>query len=274
MALDQPEDNREMGFLDHLEELRWHLVRSVISILVFSVLAFLASDFVFETLIFGPVKPEFWTYQQLCRLSEALNSASLCIDEIPISFQNREMTGQFTMHIMSSLVIGLILAFPYTFWEIWRFVKPGLRDKEKSASRGAVLVVSMLFLMGVLFGYFIVTPLSINFLANYRLSNMIENIIDIKSIMGMEVTLVLACGFMFQLPVVSYFLAKAGLVSSALMKSYRKHAFVAILVISAVITPPDVMSQILVALPITLLYEISIVITKRVEKRNQEESIV
>jgi sec-independent protein translocase protein TatC len=176
------------------------------------------------------------------------------------------MAGQFMMDITSSAVIGLILGFPYVFWEIWRFIKPGLKSNEKNASRGAVAVVSFLFLLGISFGYFIITPLSINFLANYKLSDLIENIIDIKSIVGMLTMLTLACGFMFQLPVVSYFLSKAGIVTPALMKRYRRHSLVVILVLSAVLTPPDVMSQVLIAMPIIALYEVSIVISRRVEK--------
>ncbi|MFT6215386.1 MAG: sec-independent protein translocase protein TatC [Roseivirga sp.] len=177
------------------------------------------------------------------------------------------------MHITSSAVIGLILGFPYLFWEIWRFIGPGLRNNEKKASKGAVVVVSILFLIGICFGYFIVTPLSINFLSNYELSESIDDFIDISSIVGLISTLVLACGFMFQLPVVSYFLSKAGLVTPALMKRYRKHAFVTILIISAVLTPPDIMSQILIALPVTLLYEVSIAVSRRVERSNEKNAL-
>ncbi|KOF02977.1 preprotein translocase subunit TatC [Roseivirga seohaensis subsp. aquiponti] len=270
MALDQLDDKTEMGFLDHLEELRWHLVRSVIAVFVFALLAYISTDFVWGTVILGPTQPDFWTYRKLCELGEMIGSPQLCIDSIPISFQNREMAGQFMMDIMSSAVIGLILGFPYVFWELWRFIKPGLKSNEKNASRGAVAVVSFLFILGVSFGYFIITPLSINFLANYRLSELIENNIDIKSIVSMLTMLTLACGLMFQLPVVSHFLSKAGLVTPALMKRYRKHALVVILILSAVLTPPDVMSQILIALPITLLYEVSIIVSRRVEKKSQK----
>lgn len=261
-----------MSFLDHLEELRWHLVRSAAAIVVFSIAAFLAKDFVWNVLIFGPTKSDFWTYQQLCQLADFLNSPLLCLGtDIPIEIQNRQITGQFTMHIKSSLIVGLILAFPYTFWEIWRFIKPGLHSKEKKASRGAVIVVSFLFLLGIVFGYFIVTPLSINFLANYNLSDSIQNIIDINSLVGLVSTLALACGVMFQLPVVTYFLSKAGIITPKLMKTYRRHSIVVILIISAVITPPDVISQLLIALPLLLLYEISIVISARIHKRMDKE---
>ena len=260
-----------MSFLDHLEELRWHLIRSVIAVFVLSIAAFLAKDFVWDYLIFGPAKSNFWTYQMLCKLSDTLQSPVLCIQEIPIDFQNRQLTGQFTMHIKSSLVLGLIVAFPYVFWELWRFIRPGLHKTERRASKGAVFVVSVLFLSGVFFGYYIVAPLSINFLANYQLSNVIENNIDIISFVGVITTLVLACAFMFQLPMVSYFLSKAGIVTPRLMKRYRKHSIVVILLFSAVITPPDVISQVLIALPLALLYEISIFISARVERKEASE---
>ena len=263
-----------MSFLDHLEELRWHLVRSVVAILVFSIAAFLAKDFIWGELIFGPARPDFWTYRMLCKLSELMNSSVLCLDAIPIDFQNRKLTGQFTMHITSSVVMGVIIAFPYAFWEMWRFIGPGLHRTERKASRGAVVVVSFLFISGVLFGYYIVTPLSINFLANYQLSDIIHNDIDIISFVGVLTTLVLACGFMFQLPMISYFLSKAGLVTPALMKRFRRHSIIAILVISAIITPPDIISQILIALPLSLLYEVSIIISRRVEnKKKLEDSL-
>lgn len=261
-----------MSFLDHLEELRWHLIRSALAIFVFSILAFLAKDFVWNEIIFGPTRSDFWTYQKLCELADKLSSPLLCLGaDIPIDIQNRQITGQFTLHIKSSLIVGLILAFPYAFWEIWRFVSPGLRMQEKRASRGAVVVVTFLFLSGIAFGYFIVTPLSINFLANYTLSDVIQNIIDINSLVGLVSTLALACGLMFQLPVVTYFLSKAGLISPRLMKAYRRHSIVVILIISAVITPPDVISQLLIAVPLLFLYEVSIVISRRIEKRAEKQ---
>jgi len=261
-----------MSFLDHLEELRWHLIRSALAILAFSIIAFLAKDFVWNEIIFGPTRSDFWTYRKLCELADLLKSPLLCLGaDIPIDIQNRQITGQFTLHIKSSIIVGLILAFPYTFWEIWRFIKPGLRSQEKNASRGAVVVVTFLFLSGISFGYFIVTPLSINFLANYTLSDVIQNIIDINSLVGLVSTLALACGIMFQLPVVTYFLSKAGIITPRLMKAYRRHSVVAILIISAVITPPDVISQLLIAFPLLFLYEVSIFISRRIEKRAEKE---
>ena len=268
MALDQLEEENggEMSFLDHLEELRWHLIRSIIAIVVFAIGAFLAKDFIWNEVIFGPLKSDFLTYQVLCNLAEKLNAPLLCFGQTPVDVINTQITGQFTMHIKSSLIIGLILGFPYIFWEIWHFVKPGLRSPEKKASRGIVFTVSILFMTGVLFGYFIVSPLSINFLLNYQLAEVINNRITITSVVSLVATLALACGLMFQLPVASYILAKAGILGSQTMKTYRRHAIVVILIVSAIITPPDVISQILIALPLMLLYEISIVVSKRIAK--------
>ena len=256
-----------MSFLDHLEELRWHIIRSVAAILVFSIGAYLVSGFVWDEIIFGPTRTDFWTFRKLCALAEKLNSPALCIGDFSFEIQNRQITGQFLMDIKSSFVIGLILTFPYAFWEIWRFVKPGLKNHEKRASRGVVFVVSVLFTSGVLFGYFIVTPLSINFLANYKISNIIENNIDITSLLALVATLALACGLMFQLPVVTYILSKAGIITPGLMKTYRRHAIIVILVISAMITPPDLISQLLIAFPLILLYEVSIMVSARIQRK-------
>lgn len=259
-----------MSFLDHLEELRWHLIRSIASILVFAILAFLSKGLIWETIILGPSRPDFWTYRMICQLGEKIRISVFCIEELPFIIQSRQMTGQFTMHILSSVVIGLLCAFPYTFWEIWRFIKPGLYEKEQTVSRGATFFVSVLFLSGVLFGYFLVTPLAVNFLANYQVAPSILNEFDIISYVTTISTLVLMCGLMFQLPIVVYFLSKAGLVTPQLMKTYRRHAIVVILILSAIITPPDVISQVLIAFPLVLLYQISIFISRRVLKKEEE----
>jgi len=257
-------EEKEMSFLDHLEELRWHIVRSLVAILVFAIAAFLAKKIVFHGIILAPSRPDFWTYRMLCKVGELINTNVLCIEELPFIIQSRQMTGQFMMHITSSFVIGLILAFPYAFWEMWRFIKPGLYDKEKNVARGAVFFVSLLFGLGVLFGYFVVSPISINFLSNYKLDPSISNEFDIISYVSTLSMLVLACAIMFQLPIVVYFLTKAGIVTPKTLKVYRKHAIIIILIVSAIITPPDVVSQILIAVPILVLYQISIYISKTV----------
>ena len=265
-----------MSFLDHLEALRFHILRSVSAILIFTVIAFLAKDIVFGIIILGPSKVDFFTYRILCDLGNYIGIPALCIDELPFTIQSRQMTGQFTMHMTSSLVVGFVVAFPYVFWEIWRFVSPGLYDKEKNAARGAVFFVSFLFLSGAAFGYYVLSPLSINFLANYQLDPTILNEFDITSYVTTLTMLVLASAIMFQLPVVVYFLSRSGLVTSKMLKEYRRHSIVVILVVSAIITPPDVISQLLIAMPILVLYEVGIMIAKRLEKekaikRAQEE---
>ncbi len=258
--------------MDHLEELRWHLIRSLAAIVVFAVAAFVSKSFVFGVIILGPSKTDFLTYEMLCRLSELLNSQALCIDELPFIIQSRQMTGQFAMHITSSFVIGIICAFPYAFWEIWRFVKPGLYPNERKAARGATFYVSLLFTIGVLFGYFIVTPISVNFLANYQIDPTILNEFDIISYVNTVTTLVLACGILFQLPIVVYFGTRAGLLSSSMMKTYRKHAIIVILILGAMLTPPDPFSQVLIAIPLVMLYQASILIAKKVEREEELES--
>lgn len=272
MPLDQIEDEKEMTFLDHLEELRWHLIRSLLAIVVFAIAAFLSKDLIFHTIILGPSRIDFWTYGALCDLADFMRLPSLCIDKLPFIIQSRQMTGQFTMHITSSFVVGLICAFPYTFWEIWRFVKPGLYPKERKAARGATFYVSLLFMMGVIFGYFIVTPLSVYFLSNYQLDPSILNEFDIVSYVNTVITLVIACALLFQLPIVVYFLTRAGLITPEFLKTYRKHAIIVILILGAILTPPDPFSQILVAIPLLGLYQVSIFISKRVVRREKIES--
>lgn len=268
MALDQIQEEEEgMSFLDHLEALRFHLLRSVAVILVLTVIAFLAKSIVFGVIILGPSKPDFITYRLLCEVANWLSIPALCIDELPFTIQSRQMTGQFSMHMTSSVVVGFVAAFPYVFWEIWRFISPGLYSKEKNAARGAVFFVSFLFLLGASFGYFVLSPLSINFLANYQLDPTILNEFDITSYVTTLVMLVLASAIMFQLPVVVYFLSMSGLVTSKMLKAYRKHSIVVILIVSAIITPPDVISQLLIAMPILVLYEVGIMIAKRLEKK-------
>ncbi len=270
--LDHTEE-KEMSFLDHLEELRWHLIRAVGSIFIFAIVAFFSKGFVFHHLILGPSRTDFWTYQMFCKLGGLLNSDALCIEQLPFIIQNRTMTGQFTTHISVSLVLGLIAAFPYAFWEIWRFIKPGLHSSEKQVTSGAVFFVSLLFMSGVLFGYYLVAPLSINFLSNYQVDSSIQNEFDLNSYISTITMLVLACGLMFQLPMVAYVASKAGLVTPQLMRTFRRHAFIVILVVSAIITPPDVISQILVSAPLVVLYEISIHVSG-VVMRKREKALI
>ncbi len=262
-----------MSFIDHLEELRWHLIRALAAVLVFTIAAFLAKDLVFHDIILGPSRTDFWTYRMMCKWGAYVGSDALCIDELPFILQSREMSAQFAMHITTSFVVGLICAFPYLFWEIWRFVSPALYDTERSLSTGAVFFVSLLFMLGTLFGYYLVAPLSINFLAHYQVDPSIVNEFDINSYISTLTMLVLACALMFQLPMVVLFLTKLGVATPASMRAYRKISIVIILVVSAVITPPDVTSQILIALPLMLLYEISIYLSAIILRRERKKEV-
>ena len=258
---------KEMSFIDHLEELRWHIIRSLASILVFAIIAFLSKEVVFGIILLGPSKSDFWTYNMLCDLGLNFGISSFCIEELPFIIQSRQMAGQFMMHISSSFVIGIICSFPYAFWEFWKFISPGLYMNEKKAAKGATFYVSLLFFIGVLFGYFILTPISINFLANYQIDPSILNEFDIISYVSTITTLVLASGLLFQLPMVIFFLTKAGIVNKTILRSYRKHAIVIILVFGAMLTPPDPFSQIVMAVPLVGLYEISILISGNVKRK-------
>ena len=261
---------KEMSFIDHLEVLRWHVVRALSAVMILAVVAFVSKGFVFDVLILGPAKPDFWTFKMLCKLSELIHSPSLCIEKLPFLIQSRTMTGQFTMHLMSSFAIGIIAAFPYIFWEIWRFIGPGLYTEERKVSKGAVFFVTLLFSTGVCFGYFIMSPLAVNFLANYQVRAMVMNEFDITSYVSTITTLVLGSGFLFQLPMVVYFLSKVGIVTPELMKTYRKHAIVVILFLGAILTPPDPMSQVLIAFPLFGLYQFSILISASVWRRKNK----
>lgn len=257
----------EMSFLDHLEVLRWTLIRSTLAILVFGMIAFIFKDFIFEKIILKPKDPGFVTYEFLCNISQKLGTDGLCINEIPFLVQSRTMAGQFSAHIWTAIAVGFILAFPWIVWEFWKFIKPGLYDNEKKNARVFILVSSLLFFVGVLFGYFVITPLSVNFLGSYRVAEEVKNNIDLSSYIGLLKASCLSCGLIFELPVIIYFLTKLGLVTPEFLRTYRKYALVLVLILAAVITPPDVISQVIVAIPMIILYEISIKISKYILKK-------
>ena len=263
-------EKKEMTFLEHLEELRWHLVRSAISIVVLSTVAFIFKNIIFDKIILAPKNPAFITNRLLCEFGEWMDITALCINSVPIQLININLTGQFTTHINISLVAGLILAFPYVFWEIWRFIKPALYEKELKHSRGAVIITSLLFLTGILFGYFIIVPLSTDFLSTYQVSSEVVNQITLKSYISTVTSITLAGGIAFELPVLIYVLSKVGIVSAAFLKKYRKHAIIVILILAAIITPPDVFSQILVSIPLYALYEVGVVISKKIERKTSK----
>lgn len=258
-------------FLEHLEQLRWHLIRSIIAIVMVAIIVFITKDFIFSNIILAPKNPDFFTNRFLCNLANNLNTPNLCINAEPLEIINIKMAGQFSIHIMVSLVLGLIVAFPFVFWEFWSFIKPALYEKEVQHSRGAVFFSSLLFIVGVLFGYFVITPLSVHFLGSYHVSSQVANTIYLKSYIGTIASIGLASGLIFELPILIYFLSKAGLVYPDFLKTYRRHAIIIIFIMAAVITPPDVFSLVLVTLPLVLLYEVGIVISKRIEKQKEKE---
>lgn len=257
----------EMSFLDHLEVLRWHLIRSTVAIVLIGMVAFLMKDFIFDTVIFGPKKMSFPTYRLFCDIATRMGlESAFCADSLPFTIQNRTMAGQFSAHIWTSIWAGFIIGFPYLLYEMWKFISPGLYENERKNSRGFILIASLLFFMGVLFGYYVVAPLSINFLGTYQVSKEVLNEIDISSFISTVRASVIACGIMFELPIIIYFLTKVGLVTPEILTKYRKIAMVLVLILSAIITPPDVASQIIVAVPVLILYQLSIFISGRVLK--------
>ncbi|MBN1769046.1 MAG: twin-arginine translocase subunit TatC [Prolixibacteraceae bacterium] len=265
----------EMSFMDHLEELRWHIVRAVAGVLIFMIAAFLSRDFIFNEIILKPKSPEFPTNILFANISEWVNrifntdTTALAINSHPLNIVNIDMAGQFMSHVKVSLVAGIIVASPYIFFEIWRFIKPALKQNELRYARGSVFYTSLLFITGVLFGYYLIAPLSIHFLSTYNVSDEIANTIKLNSYIGTLTSVTFASGIIFELPVATLFLSRIGLLTPAFMKKYRKHAYVLLLILSAVITPPDVFSQILVCVPLVVLYEISISIS-RYELRKQD----
>jgi sec-independent protein translocase protein TatC len=257
----------EMSFLEHLEELRWHLIRSVLAIVVMAVVAFILKDFIFNTIIFKPKTPDFWTNRMFAQFGDFIGSEAIKINSQDLQLISIKMAGQFLTHIWTALVAGFIVASPIVFFEFWRFIKPALYDTEKQHASGAVFFTTVLFMLGVLFGYYLIVPLSIHFLGSYSLSPEVTNQININSYISTVVSISLASGVVFLLPIFVYFLSKVGLLTPGFMKTYRRHAYVVMLLLSAIITPPDVFSQIMVCFPLVFLYEIGIIISRRIEKQ-------
>jgi len=263
--------SEEMSFLDHLEELRWRLIRSVLAIFIAAVVAFIFKDIIFDHIILAPKNPAFWTNRMFCALGEYLSTDSLCINQVPLEIVSMQMAGQFNMHMWVSLISGLIIAFPYVFYEFWSFIAPALKSKERKYANGAVFFSSFLFLTGVVFGYFMIVPLTVHFLGSYSVSAEVINKINLSSYISTLTSVTIAAGAIFELPIVVFFLTKIGLVTPDFMKKYRKHSIVVIFILAAIITPPDIFSQTLVAIPLLLLYEVSILISKRVVKNRLKE---
>lgn len=261
----------EMSFLDHLEVMRWHLLRSILAIVIMALVAFVFKEIVFDKIILAPKEPNFPTNRWLCQLGEILGLERICINQDPFSLQTVKMAEQFSMHIMVSLIAGVVVAFPYIFFEFWRFIVPALHDNEKQTASGSVFYTSLLFILGVAFGYYIISPLSVNFLGNYKVSESVISAPTLRSYVSTVTSVVLASGIVFQLPIVIYFLSKVGLVTPDFLKKYRRHALILIVTLSAIITPPDVFSQVLVAMPLMVLYEIGISISKRIMRQQEAE---
>jgi len=268
----------EMSFIEHLEALRWHIVRSVLAIVIIAILAFLKIDWLFENIIMGPLKGDFISVVGLCKLSHFLHIGNtLCLQAANVQLQTTAFGSQFISSITIAFVCGFIIAFPYVFWEFWRFVKPALSTREIKSTRGSIFFVTFFFLLGISFGYFLLAPFTFSFLSNYQLgvSHMLITRPTLDDYLDNLLDILIGSGIAFQLPLISYVLTQIGLITPAFLRTYRKYAYVAILFVAAVITPsPDWMSQTIVALPLILLYEISIRISVRVEKelkRKDEE---
>lgn len=269
MAKDTP--RKEMSFLEHLEELRWHILRSAVAVVVLAIVVFIFKDFVFGEIILKPTKPDFLSYKVMCNLSHSLNLGDkLCIGQIALPLQNTEMVGQFMAHVRIALGLGLILAIPFVLWEIWRFIKPALRNNELRHARGFVLTCSALFLTGVLFSYYVVVPFSVTFLGTYNVDEQVENVVRLSSYIQFVTTLCFAGGLIFQMPVAAWILSKIGILTPKFMRKSRRYAILVILIVAAIVTPPDVFSMILMSIPLLILYEVSIGISARVNRKAEE----
>lgn len=275
MALDQVDVDqldKEMSFLDHVEELRWHIIRSVLVISSITIVAFFYPEWLFDKIIFGPKSPDFITYELLCKFAKRFGlDESFCITSINFKVLNTTLSGQLTQQIWISFMTGIVVAFPYIIWELWRFIKPALKNTERKYASGIIGYTSLLFLIGICFGYFILVPMSVNFLGNYQVSNEITNYIDLESYISFVSTLTVMTGLVFELPILVYFLSKIGILTPAFMRKYRRWAFVAILLIAAIVTPPDVVSQIIMTIPLYGLFEFSIFVSEVVERKKLKE---
>jgi len=261
----------EMSFWQHLEELRWHITRSIIAVIVFAVVAFLNRKIIFDDIILAPRDSEFITNRLLCKLADILSFKSLCFESFDLTIINIKMSGQFLTHMYISIIAGIIITIPYIIWEIWSFIKPALYKNERKHTNYAVISSSLLFIIGILFSYFLIVPLTVNFLGTYHVSEFVQNQVSLKSYVNTVVSVTFAVGIVFELPIFMYFFTKVGLVTPSFLKKNRKYMLVICLILSAIITPPDVFSQILVCIPLFALYEISILISKRVYRKRQEE---
>jgi sec-independent protein translocase protein TatC len=265
---------KEMSFLSHLEELRWHLVRSAAAIFLLGIVFFAFAEEVYNNFLLAHIQPDFITYQLFCDFFRffGFESDFCTINFADKKLQSIKVTSQLMNSIWTSFVLGIIVAFPYILWEFWRFISPGLHKNERRQSRGFISVTSFLFFLGVAFSFYVIAPISIHFLYNYQITDAIQNNFTLESHIGLVTNMILGVSALFELPVLIYFLAKIGLITPAFLKKYRKHALVFVLIIAAIITPPDVASQIIVSIPVLILYEISIKVAAIVIKRQQKNA--
>ena len=262
-------EKKEMGFFDHIEALRWHIMRSAIAIVAGALIAFTQKKFMFDYLLFGPTRADFPTNKLFCWLdAHSAFFQGLCIQDAKFVFINTDITGQFMLHLQMAMYVGAVAAFPYIFWELWRFVKPALHEREIRNTRGIVFITSLLFTIGCLFGYFIIAPFSINFLIQYQSTSIVQNMIDINSYIGLLITMTIPTGILFELPMLVFLLTKLGILTPQFMRNGRKISYVVILIVVAIITPQgDITSLLLISTPIFILYELSIGISNRVYKQ-------
>ena len=261
--------NNEMSFLQHLEELRWHLVRSSASVLVFGVIVFMNRQFIFDDVILAPRDPLFITNRFFAWLAVQLNSPELAINTKPFQLINIDLSGQFSIHLNLAIIGGIIISIPYILWEFWQFVRPALYENERKHVTSAVFYSTLLFLLGVSFGYYLIVPLTTHFFGSYQVSSEVINQINLTSYISSVTTIVLGSAIVFELPIVMFFLAKVGLAGTSFFRAYRKHAFIVLLCLAAIITPPDAFSMLLVTGPLALLYELGILMARMVEKRQK-----
>jgi len=255
-----------MNFLDHVEDLRWHIIRSGVAVLICAIAVFCKVEWIFDRIILGPAHNDFVSYKWFCALGRLVHYDGFCLGAVQMKFQNTAVTGQFMMSISISLLLGFILAFPFVLWELWKFIKPALKPSEIIMARGIVFWCSFLFFIGVCFSYFIVAPYAINFFGNYHLSSMVENIITLDDYFSMISSLVLALGVVFELPILVLFLTRIGIFTPELLRKNRRLAFLILFILSEIITPPDLFSCLLVFIPLYILYEITVVLSVRTMK--------
>ena len=267
------QEEKDMSFFDHLEELRWHIIRSLVVILTIGIVLFINNAWFFDVVLFGPTKPSFISYRWFCDMGNAIGLGdSICLSPPYIKKQAIGFAEAFTTSISVSFIAGFIVAFPYVFWEFWRFISPGLYKHEKNAARGVVFICSFLFLLGVSFGYFIIAPFAVNFLTGFTIPG-VENTPTLDSYLNYIIMFTLPTGLVFELPVVAYFLAHLGILGPQSMRDFRRHAIVVVLIVAAVITPPDAVSQCLIAIPLYGLYEVSILVAARVTARKEKKEL-